>query len=254
MLILQADIKRHTTYWNTLIHVWFSKTTLYSVKSVTDECPLDRGTFRVKCVSKRFCREADVKCCMKCVATVCSNLIISLLYTLCWYRAADLQFYQNTSTHSFLSAAQPPVCASHPSSYSLVWKRKKKYKRWLSRQLGREGGSVNHIKESVFGTPQKNLWRTVGDWVRGMCVYVCWSKNTNGRPAVNRQLHWPGCRDSWCVDNREAVFNIHLPHSKKPPCVKSVCLHLPTVVTTPQSLHSFVESSLLWFLRSGFYV
>lgn len=114
-------------------------------------------------------------------------------------------FTQNKSSESF--SLQPPSCAPPlPSSFSLVWK--KKYKRWLSRQPGREGGSVNHIEESVSGTPWK-ICRGQGgiEWEACVCVMV---RDMNGCPAMNMQLHWPECWDSWSVDNREAVFNMRL--------------------------------------------
>lgn len=118
-------------------------------------------------------------------------------------------FTQNTPSDIFV--CDPPLS---PRLFPPVWN--KKYKRWLSRQLGREGGSVNHIKESVSGTIRKICAGQGGiEWEAPVCWCVCVSvKDMNGCPAMNTQLHWPDCWDSWSVDNREAVFNMRLRYNK----------------------------------------
>lgn len=83
------------------------------------------------------------------------------------------------------------------TSFPLLWR---KHKRWLPRQLGRQGGCVNHIKETACGTVN-NLCGTTGDWVKGVCVFgVCVSRRTL------MQLYWPDCWDSWSADNKRGYL------------------------------------------------
>lgn len=74
---------------------------------------------------------------------------------------------------------------------------------------GERGRKCKSYRGICLWDSMKNLQRTRGNWVRGVCVCVM-VRDMNGCPAMNMQLHWPDCWDSWSVDNREAVFNMRL--------------------------------------------
>lgn len=99
------------------------------------------GSNPVSVMSWRSCREVDIKCLENCVATY--------IHTLSSFPCHRLNFGKKSSFTFLLKHIHTFVLSA--ASNALFFSDK----RWLSTQLGREGGSVNHIKESVSGNPRK---------------------------------------------------------------------------------------------------
>lgn len=106
---------------------------------------------------------------------------------------------------------RPPPLS--PCLFPPVWN--KKYKRWLSRQLGREGGSVNHIKESVSGTLRKICAGQGGiEWEAPVCWCVCvcvgqrheWMPSYEHAASLTRLLRQLVCRQQrGCLQHAFAI-------------------------------------------------
>ncbi len=138
-------------------------------------------------------------------------------------------FTENTSSN-------PHSCAPLSSTFSL--------QRWLSRRLGKEGRSVNHIKESVCETPQKICGEQGGIECEAF-ESVCWSKTWVdaqqwARSFTDQTAETAGPQtteslSSTCVCDTTDRWN-----------VKSVCLHQSAGITD----HPVVTTTLYRFLSS----
>lgn len=151
------------------------------------------GSNPVSVMSWRSCREVDIKCLENCVATYIHTLSSSPCHRLNFGKKEQLYIFTKTHPHvRSLCSLQRPF---------FFWQE------MTIHTAGERGRKCKSYQGICLWESTKNLWKTVGDWVRGVCVLF---KETNGCPAMHWQLDWPGCWDSWCVDNSEAVFSMRL--------------------------------------------